>query len=217
MNTILLLEDDPGVGAGVKEALEREGYRCHWLLQMAAVPEHWPAVDLAILDRQLPEGDALDRLPAWLQLKPIPVLLLTARVDVRDRIAGLDAGACDYISKPFAVEELLARVRVQLRGVEPERRVVGALELVLRERKAYWQGEEVGLTRTEYDLLGCLVSHLGKVLTRDELLNQVWGYDHFPTTRTVDTHVLQLRQKLPGLPLETLRGLGYRLQIVSPS
>lgn len=213
MNTILLLEDDPGVGVGVKEALEREGYRCFWLQDMAAVNAHWIAADLAILDRQLPEGDALDRLPGWLQLKPVPVLLLTARVEVGDRIAGLDAGACDYISKPFALGELLARVRVHLRGMASERRVVGALELQLRERKVYWHGEEVALTRTEFDLLNCLLLHLGKVLTRDELLNQVWGYDHFPTTRTVDTHVLQLRQKMSGLPIETLRGVGYRLQI----
>ncbi|NHR08695.1 response regulator transcription factor, partial [Chromobacterium haemolyticum] len=172
----------------------------------------WLRADLVILDRSLPDGDSLRHLPGWLAQKALPVIVLTARVEVGDRVAGLEAGARDYLSKPFAHAELLARIRAQLRPLGDGSLSLGALSLQPARQSANWQGREVALTRTEFELLALLARMAGRVMSRDELLNQVWGYEHFPSTRTVDTHILQLRQKLPGLAIETVRGVGYRLE-----
>lgn len=173
--------------------------------------------DLVILDRQLPDGDSVQHLPDWKKLKDVPVILLTALVTVKDKVAGLDAGANDYLTKPFAEAELFARIRAQLRSPESDGQddtkvVLPELTIDKATRDVFYKGESVTLTRTEFDLLLFLASNLGRVFTRDELLDHVWGYNHFPTTRTVDTHVLQLRQKLPGLEIETLRGVGYKMK-----
>ncbi|MEF1229918.1 response regulator transcription factor, partial [Vibrio fortis] len=138
-------------------------------------------------------------------------------VTVKDKVAGLDSGANDYLTKPFAEAELFARIRAQLRlpdAEEQDSSKVVAQDLVIDKatREVFFKDQEVTLTRTEFDLLLFLASNLGRVFTRDELLDHVWGYNHFPTTRTVDTHVLQLRQKLPGLEIETLRGVGYKMK-----
>lgn len=210
--TLLLIEDDPALGAGLQAFLQQEGYDCLWCRDAAAVAGLWHRAELVILDRQLPDGDSLAHLPGWLAQKALPVIVLTARVELADRVAGLDAGARDYLTKPFAHAELLARIRAQLRPLGDGTQECGALRLVPARLTAHWQGREVVLTRTEFDLLALLARMAGRVFTRDELLNQVWGYQHFPSTRTVDTHVLQLRQKLPGLPIATVRGVGYRLE-----
>jgi DNA-binding response OmpR family regulator len=138
-------------------------------------------------------------------------------VTVKDRVAGLDSGANDYLTKPFAEAELFARIRAQLRSPDNQDQddtKVTTPNLVIDKatREVLFNNELVTLTRTEFDLLLFLASNLGRVFTRDELLDHVWGYNHFPTTRTVDTHVLQLRQKLPGLEIETLRGVGYKMK-----
>jgi DNA-binding response OmpR family regulator len=165
----------------------------------------------------LPDGDSVQHLPEWKKLKDVPVILLTALVTVKDKVMGLDAGANDYLTKPFAEAELFARVRAQLRAPESELQddsKVKTEHLVIDKatREVFYKEESITLTRTEFDLLLFLASNLGRVFTRDELLDHVWGYNHFPTTRTVDTHVLQLRQKLPGLEIETLRGVGYKMK-----
>ncbi|OQS47545.1 response regulator transcription factor [Chromobacterium violaceum] len=209
--TILLIEDDAELGAGLRQFLRQQGYDCLWLRDGGEVAAHWRQVELAILDRQLPDGDSLRLLPQWLALKALPVIVLTARVELDDRVAGLEAGARDYLTKPFAHVELLARVRAQLRPLGEGALACGELQLFPARLAAAWRGGEVALTRTEFDLLATLARMPGRVFTRDELLNQVWGYQHFPSTRTVDTHVLQLRQKLPDIPIETVRGVGYRL------
>jgi DNA-binding response OmpR family regulator len=215
--TLLLVEDDKNLADGLLVSLEQAGYECLHAELISEVEGYWEQADLVILDRQLPDGDSVDSLPSWKKKKDIPVILLTALVTVKDKVAGLDSGANDYLTKPFAEAELFARIRAQLRlpdAEEQDASKVIAQNLVIDKatREVFFNEQEVTLTRTEFDLLLFLASNLGRVFTRDELLDHVWGYNHFPTTRTVDTHVLQLRQKLPGLEIETLRGVGYKMK-----
>lgn len=215
--TLLLVEDDRNLADGLLESLKQAGYECLYADCASKVAGLWQSADLVVLDRQLPEGDSLDFLPAWLQIKHVPVILLTAMVSVTDKVIGLDSGAKDYLTKPFAEEELLARIRVHLRNGEQEAEAaniiaVGDTIINLDSREVQQAGDTVTLTRTEFELLLFLARHAGRVFTRDELLDQVWGYNHYPTTRTVDTHILQLRQKLAGIEIETLRGVGYRMK-----
>ncbi len=216
--TLLLVEDDANLADGLLASLEQAGYKCLYAPNASEVTQHWENADMVILDRQLPEGDSITMLPEWMKIKQVPVIMLTAMVSVRDRVTGLDSGATDYLTKPFAEAELLARVRVHLRNnVEiaapiSESVAVGDLQIDLASRRVVCDGKEVTLTRTEFELLTFLAKNAGRVFTRDELLDQVWGYNHYPTTRTVDTHILQLRQKLPRVEIETLRGVGYRMK-----
>lgn len=216
--TLLLVEDDANLADGLLASLEQAGYQCLYADCAAKVSALWPQADLVILDRQLPEGDSIDWLPDWNKLKTVPVILLTAMVSVRDRVGGLDSGATDYLTKPFAEAELLARIRVHLRKPAGEvtatsdEIIVNNVRIDLASRSVICGDEDVVLTRTEFDLLHFLAKNAGRVFTRDELLDQVWGYNHYPTTRTVDTHILQLRQKLPNIEIETLRGVGYRMK-----
>lgn len=215
--TLLLVEDDKNLADGLLVSLEQAGYECLHAELISEVEGYWEQADLVILDRQLPDGDSVDSLPGWKKKKDIPVILLTALVTVKDKVAGLDSGANDYLTKPFAEAELFARIRAQLRLPDAEDQdtsKVIAQDLIIDKatREVFFKDQEVTLTRTEFDLLLFLASNLGRVFTRDELLDHVWGYNHFPTTRTVDTHVLQLRQKLPGLEIETLRGVGYKMK-----
>ncbi len=215
--TLLLVEDDKNLADGLLVSLEQAGYNCLHAERISQVKALWEDADLVILDRQLPDGDSVEHLSSWKTLKDVPVILLTALVTVKDKVAGLDSGANDYLTKPFAEAELFARIRAQLRspeGQEEELTKVITKNLVIDKatREVFFNDESITLTRTEFDLLLFLASNLGRVFTRDELLDHVWGYNHFPTTRTVDTHVLQLRQKLPGLEIETLRGVGYKMK-----
>ncbi|NOH96969.1 response regulator transcription factor VxrB [Vibrio sp. 99-70-13A1] len=215
--TLLLVEDDKNLADGLLVSLEQAGYECLHAETISEVEGYWEQADLVILDRQLPDGDSVDHLQGWKQLKDVPVILLTALVTVKDKVAGLDSGANDYLTKPFAEAELFARIRAQLRSPDSEEQdstKVFSQNLVIDKatREVFFNEDAVTLTRTEFDLLLFLASNLGRVFTRDELLDHVWGYNHFPTTRTVDTHVLQLRQKLQGLEIETLRGVGYKMK-----
>lgn len=216
--TLLLVEDDANLADGLLASLEQNGYKCLYADCAEKVKSLWDQADLVILDRQLPEGDSLERVPDWKKIKDVPIILLTAMVSVRDRVVGLDSGAVDYMTKPFAEAELLARIRVHLRPLfgsdenDADGIHVGKLQINLATRCVICADKEVILTRTEFDLLAFLARHAGRVFTRDELLDQVWGYNHYPTTRTVDTHILQLRQKLPEVEIETLRGVGYRMK-----
>lgn len=215
MSRILLVEDDVPLGEGVAACLQQDGLEVSWVRRCADVAECWMRADLVVLDRQLPEGDSVQWLPDWLSLKALPVIVLTARTEVEDRIAGLQAGARDYVLKPFVAAELLARVRVQLRPVgevllqyrvDPQQ-----LTVSLARQQAWLDGEEVALKPKEFSLLALLLRGCGRVFHRDELLNLVWGYEAFPSTRTVDNHILNLRRKLPLLHIDTVRGMGYRL------
>lgn len=213
--TILLVEDDKNLADGLLVSIEQAGYNCLHAEQISEVAPLWEKADLIILDRQLPDGDSIVHIKEWRAIKDVPVILLTALVTIKDRVTGLDAGADDYLTKPFAEAELLARIRTQLRQPEAQNSdqiQVGEIQINKLTRDVVVDGQAVVLTRTEFDLLLFLASNLGRVFTRDELLDHVWGYNHFPTTRTVDTHILQLRQKLPMVNIETLRGVGYKMK-----
>ncbi len=177
--TLLLVEDDKNLADGLLVSLEQAGYECLHAELVSEVDAYWEQADLVILDRQLPDGDSVDALPGWKKKKDIPVILLTALVTVKDKVAGLDSGANDYLTKPFAEAELFARIRAQLRlpdAEEQDESKVIAQNLVIDKatREVFFNEQEVTLTRTEFDLLLFLASNLGRVFTRDELLDHVW-------------------------------------------
>jgi DNA-binding response OmpR family regulator len=172
--------------------------------------------DVILLDWALPDGEGIDLLKMWRAAgSTVPVIMLTARNDVTDKVLGLELGAHDYITKPFDIRELVARIRVQLRQEQnkPEQIQFKNIKIDLRLRKVYADQKEVTLTRKEYDLLLYLSQAENQVFTREELLNRIWGFENFPSTRTVDTHVLQLRNKLGSDLIETVHGVGYRVKV----
>ncbi|WP_186170559.1 response regulator transcription factor [Vibrio chagasii] len=211
MNTLLLIEDDPLLGQGLVSFFESNGYQCLWTQDTMRANKLWLRADLVVLDRQLEDGDSLQHLPNWLLLKALPVIVLTAKVEVQQRVEGLMAGAKDYVTKPFSNEELLARVITQLRPLGVSHLNYADIQINLSERIAYLDESPIALKPKEFQLLVLFIQNQGRVFHRDELLNKIWGYQAFPSTRTVDNHILRLRQKLPTLHLETHRGVGYRL------
>jgi DNA-binding response OmpR family regulator len=222
MPRILIIDDEPEMVRGLEDNLRFEGY------QTLSATNGADGLDLAL--REGPDLVLLDimmpRLSGWDVLRglrakerDLPVIMLTARGEEVDRVLGLELGADDYVTKPFSLRELLARVRAVLRRPGPRQRMetfaFGDIRLHVRARQVFKAGREVRLTRKEFELLHYLAEHPGEVITRDRLLDEVWGYEQFPTTRTVDTHVLRLRQKLERDPerpvhLLTVHGQGYR-------
>ncbi|SDE75140.1 DNA-binding response regulator, OmpR family, contains REC and winged-helix (wHTH) domain [Thermus arciformis] len=220
MATVLLVEDEPAVRLGVRLALERAGHR---VLEASRAQEAWDLLkeaEAVVLDWMLPDEPGTRLLERMRQgpYPTLPVLMLTARAEVRDRVEGLSRGADDYLVKPFATEELLARLEALLRRAG-KRKVLkrGPLLLDLERLEASLEGRPLPLTRREFELLAFLAQRPGRVYTREELLEAVWGQDFLGTPRTVDQHILQLREKLgedPKAPrfLETVRGVGYRFR-----
>jgi DNA-binding response OmpR family regulator len=215
--TILLVEDEAPIASLVRSYLEREGYRVVWTPRgvdglLALEREE---MRLAILDLQLPDADGLDLCRAIREHSRLPILILTARDEEADRVAGLELGADDYVAKPFSPRELVARVNAVLRRSEPaaveERLLLGDVELDRGGRTTTVAGRPVDLTAREFDLLAHLIEHAGLVLDRRRLLDRVWGQRYPGGTRTVDVHVAQLRRKLgrPSL-IRTVRGAGYK-------
>ncbi|MFD3005156.1 response regulator transcription factor [Thermus tengchongensis] len=221
MATVLVVEDEPAVRLGVRLALERAG---HKVLEAPSATEAWPLLkeaEILLLDWMLPDEPGIRFLERMRQgaYPELPVLMLTARAEVRDRVEGLSRGADDYLVKPFATEELLARLEALLRRAG-RRKVLrrGPLLLDLERKEASLGGRPLPLTRREFELLAFLAQRPGRVYSREELLEAVWGQDYLGTPRTVDQHVLQLREKLgedPKAPrfLETVRGMGYRFKV----
>jgi DNA-binding response OmpR family regulator len=218
---ILLVEDEGGIADFVERALRAQGHA----VEVAAdgVDGGQRAVggdlDLVILDVMLPGRSGLEILEEVRAVKPaLPVIMLTARAEVADKVAGLDAGATDYITKPFSVEELLARVRAHLRTplqAETTRLRVADLELDLLRRTVSRDGSAVHLSAKEFDLLAYFMRHPGQVLSREQILNGVWDYNHDPGTNIVEVYVGYLRRKLAladrPVPIQTVRSAGYRL------
>ncbi|OAJ95180.1 response regulator transcription factor [Vibrio bivalvicida] len=211
MNSILLVEDDHLLGQGVKTLLQSNGYQCTWVTSAKEANKHWFSADLVVLDRQLQDGDSLRHLPNWLQTKALPVIVLTAKVEVEQRVEGLMSGAKDYMTKPFAQEELLARIVTHLRPLGSSAINYKTLSIDVSTRVIHNDGTPINLKPKEFQLLVLLVQNQGRVFHREELLNKIWGYQAFPTTRTVDNHILRLRNAIPCLAIETHRGIGYRL------
>ncbi len=219
MTRILLVEDDDALAESLQEYLRAEGFELLLASSAAAARACGPGnADLVLLDWMLPDGPGIDLLREWREQRlTVPVLLLTARTELVDRVVGLELGANDYITKPFEPRELLARIRVQLRQLRPqapEETVIAfaGIELSPTTRVVSYRGRPVDLTRQEFGLLKLFLENPNRVFSREEILNQAWGYEHFPSTRTVDTHVLQLRQKIDSVLFETIRGIGYRLR-----
>lgn len=217
---VLVIEDEPGIADFVRRGLEAAGFtvvvEADGLLGLLAAQRE--EVDLVVLDLGLPglSGEqVLDRLRT---ARPgLPVIVLTAKDSVADRVANLDAGADDYVIKPFSFSELLARVRARLRRPDQPSSVVlvaGGISLDVRTRRATVADREVALSAREFTLLEVLLRHAGQVLSQAQLLDQVWGYDFEGSSNVVETYVRHLRRKLGPQRIETVRGAGYRL--VSP-
>ncbi len=221
---ILTIEDDERIRTAVRFALEDEG----WTVLEAETGEqalesfNSMTPDLVLVDIGLPGMDGFEVCRALRRGSDVPIIMVTARDDTHDVVAGLEAGADDYVTKPIAPKELSARIRALLRRVKPEDtasapRTVGDLEIIPEQGVVRKSGEEIHLTKTEFHLLCELSDHLGKVLSREHLLEEVWGYDYFGDGRLVDVHVRRLRTKIEPDPAHprhvvTVRGMGYKLQ-----
>jgi len=225
MSTILLVEDDPILSETLRYNLEREGYAVinapDGVVGLERARRDQP--DMVILDVMLPRLDGFSVCRILRQESEVPILILTARQDEIDRIAGLELGADDYVAKPFSLGELLARVRAIMR--RSDRRInalhevldAGTIRLDTGSRRAWRDDVELNLSQKEFDLLACLMRNRGIALSRDVLLERVWGYDFLGDSRTVDVHIRWLREKVepdPGKPtyIQTVRGIGYRFE-----
>lgn len=217
---ILLVEDEEKLARMVELELNYEGYQVEKAfdgrtgLELALSGRF----DLILLDIMLPALSGMEVLRRLRRESQVPVIMLTARDTVVDKVSGLDMGADDYVTKPFATEELLARIRAALRKrpgkTEPDNRLsVGPLSMDVDRHQVTMDGKEVALTRREFDLLHCLLEHKEKVLSREELLEQVWGFDFLGETNTVDVYIRFLRTKLDEAfhikLIHTVRGVGY--------
>jgi DNA-binding response OmpR family regulator len=222
---ILIVEDDDVIATSLMRALTASGYVITHAPTGAAALAHIDAgsVDLVLLDLGLPDMDGID---VCRQIRDrdslLPVVLLTARQEEIDIVIGLDSGAVDYITKPFRLAELQARLRVQLRRTENDNAVneelqVGRLRINGKARKAWWRGQELDLRAKELDLLTRLVEAAGTVVTREALMSDVWDEHWFGSTKTLDVHIASLRRRLGGIgpddtPITTVRGIGYRYE-----
>lgn len=223
MSCILVIEDDAKILRGLELNLKFEGHTVLTAMEghdglKKALEE---PVDLLLLDLMLPGLSGYDICRKARERKPaLPILMLTAKGEETDKVAGLDLGADDYVSKPFGVSELMARVRALLRRSEARKKGLaqysfGDVTLDFKKYQAEVEGRDVELSAREFDLLRYLIEHAGEAVHRSDLLDKVWGYDVTPTTRTVDSFILDLRKKLEADPsrpehILTVRGVGYK-------
>ena len=224
MESLLLIEDDDGIRLALSMALEDEGYSVAeagtGTAGLAAFERQTP--DLVLLDLRLPDMSGFEVCRAIRSTSIVPIIIITAQTDTVDMVAGLEAGADDYVTKPVVPKELAARIRALLRRVhllaatsEPQVHF-GDIELRREQGLVFKAGVELNLTKTEYRLLCEFADHAGAVLSRDQLLEHVWGYDYLGDSRLVDAHVRRLRLKIEDHPddpqlIVTARGVGYRL------
>jgi two-component system alkaline phosphatase synthesis response regulator PhoP len=220
---ILIVEDEKDIIEVLRYYLEKDNFRVH------VVQDGFGAIEAAarlipnliLLDLMLPGLDGIEvckRLKSDERLRDIPIIMVTAKAEEADKIRGLEIGADDYVTKPFSAKELVARVKAHIRrreGSVPEKMFeYGKLKVDTVKHEVLYGNGEVELTAKEFELLLYLLENKGRVLTRDMILNHVWGYDYFGSTRTVDVHITRLRQKLPILAtsINTIKSFGYKLR-----
>ena len=221
---ILIIEDEQDLIKGLKLNLSDEGYNIDWAVNgkdgLRKAIEESP--DLIILDIMLPEVNGLD-VCRELRHKNIntPVIMLTAKGEEIDKVVGLEIGADDYITKPFSIRELIARIKARLRSAEREAKTeiksysFGEIEIDFIRFKAKRKDEEIGFSSLEFEILKYFINHRGELVSRDDLLDKIWGYESYPTTRTIDNHILKLRKKIEDEPSQpryilSVYGGGYR-------
>jgi DNA-binding response OmpR family regulator len=230
VHRLLFIEDDDQIRLALRLALEDEGYQVDEARDgrsgLAAFERQEP--DLVLVDLRLPDIQGFDVVRALRAKSIVPMIIVTAQTDTYDMVAGLEAGADDYVTKPVVPKELAARIRALLRRVQlhetttssasPRPTVIGDLELRREQGVVLKRGQELPLTKTEFLLLFEFADHPGIVLSRDQLLERVWGYDYLGDSRLVDAHIRRLRVKIEDQPddprlVVTVRGIGYKLQV----
>ncbi|MEX0173033.1 response regulator transcription factor [Streptomyces sp. LMG1-1-1.1] len=218
---VLLVEDDEPVAESLRRGLLRYGFEVEWVTTGTAGLAVTTPYDLVLLDLGLPDTDGLDVCRALRRRGDVPIIVISARSDETDRVVGLEIGADDYVSKPFGVREVIARIRAVMRRVRPAEQPSGPQRYGARltvDRKAArvgLDGADVALTPKEYDLLAFLTEEPGALMSREQIMEAVWDANWFGPTKTLDVHVAALRRKLAGaVVVEAVRGVGFRLVVV---
>lgn len=219
---VLLVEDDEPVAQSLRRGLLRYGFEVEWVSTGSAALAHEGPYDVVLLDLGLPDTDGLDVCKALRARDDVPIIVISARSDETDRVVGLELGADDYVSKPFGVREVIARIRAVMRRMQP--RPSGAAPAVGPDRygprltvdrkaaRVRLDGDEVALAPKEYDLLAFLTEEPGALMSREQIMEAVWDANWFGPTKTLDVHVAALRRKLEGaITIEAVRGVGFRL------
>ncbi|MEU1181270.1 response regulator transcription factor [Streptomyces sp. NPDC005820] len=220
---VLLVEDDEPVAESLRRGLKRYGFEVDWVTTGAAALAHTDPHDVVLLDLGLPDTDGLDVCKALRERGNVPIIVISARSDETDRVVGLELGADDYVSKPFGVREVIARIRAVMRRAQP-RTAEGAaagpdrygarLTIDRKAARVHVDGAEVALAPKEYDLLAFLTEEPGALMSREQIMEAVWDANWFGPTKTLDVHVAALRRKLTGVvTIEAVRGVGFRLEI----
>ncbi|MFB9440397.1 response regulator transcription factor [Streptomyces showdoensis] len=224
---VLLVEDDEPVAESLLRGLNRYGFAVEWVTTGGAALDHEGPYDVVLLDLGLPDTDGLDVCRALRERSDVPIIVISARSDETDRVVGLELGADDYVSKPFGVREVIARIRAVMRRAQPrpsipaggqaaavQDRYGARLTLDRRAARVRLDGEEVALTPKEYDLLAFLTEEPGALMSREQIMEAVWDANWFGPTKTLDVHVAALRRKLAGaISIEAVRGVGFRLVV----
>jgi DNA-binding response OmpR family regulator len=217
------VEDDEPVAESLRRGLTRYGFEVDWVTTGAAALAHPGPYDVVLLDLGLPDTDGLDVCRALRGRGDVPIIVISARSDETDRVVGLELGADDYVSKPFGVREVIARIRAVMRRTQPRGtsdqtqgpdRYGPRLTLDRKAARVRLDGEELALAPKEYDLLAFLTEEPGALMSREQIMEAVWDANWFGPTKTLDVHVAALRRKLKGaITIEAVRGVGFRLEI----
>ncbi|MFF7072774.1 response regulator transcription factor [Streptomyces pseudovenezuelae] len=218
---VLLVEDDEPVAQSLRRGLIRYGFEVEWVSTGGAALSHEGPYDVVLLDLGLPDTDGLDVCRALRERGDVPIIVISARSDETDRVVGLELGADDYVTKPFGVREVIARIRAVMRRAQPRTGVAAGpdaygarLTIDRKAARVRLDGEEVPLAPKEYDLLAFLTEEPGALMSREQIMEAVWDANWFGPTKTLDVHVAALRRKLAGaVVIEAVRGVGFRLEI----
>lgn len=214
---ILIIEDEKNMSNLLKLELTHAGYLCDQAFdgETGLTKAFDQDYELILLDLMLPKINGIEVCRRLRLEKQTPIIMLTARDEVMDKVNGLQTGADDYLAKPYAMEELLARINALLRRVKIQNNTLKYkhkdIEIDITKHQILFMKKEISLTATEFDLLVLLVKNGGNIVTKDNILNKVWGYEKSVSTNVVEVYIRYLRNKLPGIEIETIRGIGYRL------